>query len=354
MNLGGQELRILMEMEGLRQYGYESVLVARPGSLILAEAAGRGLTAYAVNMHGSIDPLAVARIVRIITRERIDLVNAHGSKDGWSAGIAARLTGRRVVRSRHVANPVRSHFFGRLVYGPLCDRIVTTSESIKSGMAGSGVDASKIVSVPTGIDLGVFRPDLPRGAFREELGIDEDARLVGFVSVVRGDKGPDIFVDAALRIISETSGVEFVVAGDGWMLERIKDKVSASGHGDRIHIAGYRRDVPQVMTDLDVFVLPVRIPEGVPQAVLQAHATRTPVVASDVGGVNEVAIHGKTALLVSPGDAGALADAIMKMLDDSAYASGLAEAGYELVAKKYNSEAMLTSMDGLYRAVLEH
>jgi hypothetical protein len=80
-------------------------------------------------MRGSFDPLAVAELLRMILRERIDIVSAHGSKDGWSAGIAARLSGRKVIRSRHIANPIRGHLLGRLVYGALCDRIITTSES---------------------------------------------------------------------------------------------------------------------------------------------------------------------------------------------------------------------------------
>jgi glycosyltransferase involved in cell wall biosynthesis len=352
MNLGGQELRILAEMEGLAAYGYRSILAARPGSSILKEAASRGLETYEVSMRGSIDPVAVSRFISIIRREKVDIINAHGSKDGWSAGIAARLTGCKVVRSRHIANPIRGHFFGRLVYGPLCDRVMTTSESIKSGMIERGVDHRKITSIPTGVDLDVFRPDIECGTFREEVGISGDVRLVGFVSVVRGDKGPDVFVKAAERILKDTAGVEFVIAGDGWMLPTIKKTVEESGLGDRIRIVGYRRDVPNVMTDIDVFVLPVKIPEGVPQAVLQAHATRTPVVASDMGGVNEVAIHDNTALIVKPNDPGALAESILRLLNDKALANRLSDAGYELVMQNYTRDRMLKRMDEMYRGLV--
>jgi len=352
MNLGGQELRVLLEMEGLESRGYRSLLVARPGSRILKEASGRGLDSYPVEMRGSVDPGAVASIIRIIRREDIDIINTHGSKDGWSAGIAARLTGRKVVRSRHVANPIRSHYFGRLVYGPLCDRIVTTSESIKNGMAERGVRRDKIVSVPTGVDTDVFSPDLDKGAFRKSAGIDPEVRLVGYVSVVRGDKGPDVFVRAAETVLEKNRDVEFALIGDGWMLPDIRDMVERSAYRDRIHVTGYRVDVPQIMADLDLFVLPARVPEGVPQAVLQAHATRTPVIASDVGGVNEVAIDTETASCVPPGDDKALADAIMKLLDEPDRAATLAAGGYGLVIENYTLSAMLSRMDGIYRECL--
>lgn len=352
MNLGGQELRVLAEMEGLTKKGYESALAARPGSRILDEAENRGLKNYPVGMRGSLDPAAVASLARIILRERIDIVNAHGSKDGWSAGIAARLIGKKVVRSRHVANPIRAHFFGRLVYGPLCDIIVTTSESIKRGMAERGVDPRKIISIPTGVDTGRFNPGVEKGRLRAELGVGESVPLAGMVAVMRGDKGPDVFIRAAEIVASSAPDAVFVLAGDGWMRSRLEEMVSASQFRERIRLLGYRRDIPAILADLDVFCLPSLIPEGVPQAVLQAHAMKCPVIASDIGGVNEVAIDGRTALCVPPGDADALACAIKKLMDDSALAGRLAGEGHKLALDGYTLEGMLDRMDGVYRNLL--
>lgn len=352
MNLGGQELRVLAEMEGLADRGYESVLAARPGSRILDEAERRGIRHYAVEMRGSLDPAAVASFARVILRERIDIVNAHGSKDGWSAGIAARLLGKKVVRSRHVANPIRAHFFGRLVYGPLCDVIVTTSESIKRGMAERGVDIKKIISVPTGVDTRRFNPGVEKGRLRAELGIGVDAPLVGMVAVMRGDKGPDVFVKAAESAASVLPDAVFVMVGDGWMKDKLEDMVSASPFRERIRLLGYRRDVPAILADLDVFCLPSLIPEGVPQAVLQAHAMKCPVIASDIGGVNEVAVGGRTALCVPPGDPDALAGAMRKLIGDKPLSERLAEEGHRLVQDKYTLNGMLDRMDGVYRSLL--
>jgi len=352
MGLGGQELRILLEMEGLEESGFMSVLAARPGSRILEEARSRGLRVFQVEMHGSLDPLAVAAFVRLIKKERVDLVNTHGSKDGWSAGIAARLLGSKVVRSRHIANPIRGHFFGRIVYGALCDRVVTTSESIKKGMVERGVPAQKIVSVPTGVDVRRFHPGVKKGILRAELGIDAKRPLVGMVSVLRGDKGPDVFVRAAEDVSHRLPDAAFVLVGDGWMRDILGEMAATPANRGRFFLTGHRMDIPQVLADLDLFVLSARAPEGVPQAVLQAHAMKVPVVTSDVGGINEVAINGRTALCVPPGEHGALADAIVALLTDRPRAMNMAEAGYALVQECYTQDDMLNKMESIYRALL--
>ncbi len=351
MNLGGQELRVLAEMEGLIGRGYRSALVARPGSRILGEAMARGLEAFPVRMRGSFDPPAVIGIARIMRRLGVKALNAHGSKDGWSAGLAARLLGIPVVRSRHVANPIRRHFFGRMVYGPLCDIVVTTSESIKQDMALRGVDPGKIISVPTGIDTNVFHPGVPRGSLRNELGIGPDAPLVGMVAVLRGDKGPDVFVRAADVVLENMPKAFFVLAGDGWMRPKLEEMLAGCAHGNRIILLGYRRDIPAVLSDLDIMVLPAKAAEGVPQAVLQAHAMKVPVIASKVGGISEVAVDGRTALSVPPGDHLALSSAIMELLRDRPQAQRLAEYGHRLVTERYTLEAMLDTMDGIYRKI---
>lgn len=347
-HFGGQELRVLMEMEGLAPWGIESLLAARPGTGILREALRRGLRVYEVAMRGSVDPGAVIRFLSILKRERIDLVCAHGSKDGWSAGLAARILGRKVVRCRHVANPIRSHFWGRLVYGPLCDRIVTTAESIKAGMVARGVPPEKIVSIPTGVDLNRFHPDVEKGRFRAELGIEPGRPLVGMISVLRGDKGPDVFIEAADRIWARRPDAVAVLVGDGWMRPKLEEMASRSGGGRRVLLTGFRRDIPQIMADLDVLVLSARIPEGVPQTILQAHAMLTPVVASDVGGVNEVAIHGRTALCTPAGDAPAVAEAVLQVLSRPGEAMTRARAGREMVLARYAWPMTLERMRGLY------
>lgn len=347
-NFGGQELRVLLEMERLVDFGIDSVLVARRGNPILAEAATRNLRTYALPMYNRLDPVSMAMFARIMSREAIDIVNAHGSRDSWNAFPVARLLGVHTVRSRHVANPIRQHGLGRMVYGSLCDVVLTTGESIRDGLIERGIDPHKIVSVPTGVDVARFAGG-QRGRVRQELGIPDSAPLIGMISVLRGDKGPDVFLDACGELTTRHSDLRCLLVGDGWMRRELEARREAMPNRETIFITGFRRDIPDVLAALDVAVLSARIPEGVPQALLQAHSARVPVVASAVGGIEEVALDNETALTVPPGDANALADAITRLLDNPALAASLAEHGHRLVLSGYSLERMLERMADLYR-----
>lgn len=351
-SLGGQELRILLEMEQLSERGIDSVLAARPDTPILAEAQRRGLTAYAVPLRFNLDPHSMWQLARIMRRHRVRVLNAHNSKDGWNAAPVARGLGVKIIRSRHIANPIRQSKISQLIYGPLCDAVMTTSESIKAHLIERGIPASKITSVPTGIDIARFATATP-GNLRADLGIPATAPLVGQIAVLRGDKGPESFVRAAQILIENGSQAWFVLVGEGPARAKVERLLAAQGHADRIKLAGFRRDIPAVLADLNLCVLAAHAAEGVPQAILQAHAARRPVIATDRGGIDEVAIHAKTALVVPPKDPQALAAAIATLLEDRAEAMRLAAAGYALVTHRYSLVHMLDQMEAMYRGLLE-
>lgn len=347
-SLGGQELRILLEMEALAARGFDSVLVARPDTPILVEAERRGLTAYGVAMRSSLDLPSIFRIARLLRRHRIDVVNAHNSKDAWNAALAARWMGVPVIRARHIANRIRTGYFGRLIYGPLCDAVMTTGRDIATGLIERGVAAARIEVIPTGIDLARFATAAP-GSLRTDLGIPPGATLIGQVAVLRGDKGPEFFVQAAQQLLAEGLDAWFVLVGEGAARQRVEALLATGGYADRIKLAGFRRDIPSVLADLDLFVLAARSPEGVPQAVLQAHAARIPVVATSVGGVREVAIHGETAWCAAPRDVPGLANAMRKLLEDAKLAAELVDRGHAMTREEYSLDRMLDRMEALYR-----
>ena len=123
---GGQELRIILEMEKLANFGIDSFLVAPEQSEILKIAKKKDLAAHAMSFKRNIHLANVRKLTHFIKEFGISVINSHGSKDAWNAGPAAILTGRPFIRSRHVGNPVRSGFFGRLIYGYLPSITLTT------------------------------------------------------------------------------------------------------------------------------------------------------------------------------------------------------------------------------------
>lgn len=348
-HVGGQELRILLEMERMHDLGFESILAARSGAAILAEAVKRGLKAHAIPMTNRFDPISMGMLWRLMRDEAIDVVNSHGSRDAWNAFLVARLLGIRTIRARHVANPIRSHRLGQMIYGSLCDRVMTTSESIRVGLIERGVAAGKIISVPTGVDVANFEAAQRNGHVRRDLGIPEKVPLVGMISLLRGEKGPDVFLQACSRLLDNDEKTWCVLVGDGWMRPQLEALHSTLPHRERIVLAGFRRDIPQVLAELDVSVLATRVPEGVPQAILQSHAARVPVVATTVSGIGEVACEGKTAFTAPPNNPAELANAIRCALDDRVRATAQAARGHAMVVASYSLEAMLERMASIYR-----
>ncbi len=349
---GGQERRILTEMEHLSEFGYTSVLAAQPKSRILAQARQRGLAAEAVSFRSSLDPLAIWRMGRLLRSHEIDLVNAHGSKDAWSSAIAARLLGRKIVRARHVGNPIRRGKLSQLIYGPLCDRIVVTSQAIARGMTDRGVDPRRMDCVPTGIAVDKFSGAVHHGALRRELGIPRDAPIVGMVSVLRGNKGPQIFVTAAHRLLQQGSPAWFVLVGDGPRRGELEGLARESDAPQRVRLTGHRGDIPEILKEFTLAVVPSTSTDGIPQAILQAFAAGVPVVASDVGGVNEVARHGETAWCVAPKNAADLAAGIAHLLADKPLRDELTARAFALVSGSFSERQMLERMDEIYRALL--
>ena len=189
---GGQEIRILAETRWLLDHGWRALIVAQPGSRLLAAAGEAGLPAVAVVMRHAVDLRAVLALRRLLGARGADLVHTHSSIDSWVAGLAARSRGVAVVRGRHVSIAVPRR--RALVYR-LAHRIIASGERVKAVVAAAGVDPAKIRSVPAGVDLSRFHPGVSGAGVRAELGLA--GPVAGLVANIRGSKGHDVFLDAA-------------------------------------------------------------------------------------------------------------------------------------------------------------
>lgn len=352
MNFGGQELRICIEMEGLKKYGIESILACKPDSKILSIAQKRGLTYYEVPFNSSFCPFSITKLFKIIKKHKVNIVNSHNSKDAWNSAFICKLLRIPFVRSRHIALKPRKHFFGKMIYTLLADRVLVTGKYIEDMLIKNGVNPQKIYRVPTGVDISKFSGNR-NGLLRKELGISDNNLLIGFVSVVRSDKGPHYFVRSIPYLLNYNKNLKFVIVGDGSFLNKTKAIADELNLRNFLYFTGHRDDIPSVMSDLDIFVLPAIKPEGIPQALLQAFASGVPVVASDIGGVNEVAIHNETAVLVKPREPEELAKAIINLVENKNLQRKIVEGGKKLVSS-YTLDGMLLKMKAFYESMIKN
>ena len=349
--LGGQEFRTLAEARGMAARGHRVILAVRPDSALrpLAEQAGL-LVEPLVFARSRFGPLVV-ECVRLISRHAPDIVNTHGSIDSWTASIAARLSPVRpiIVRTRHKVTPVSRSYLGQLLYRILPHGIITTGVAVREYlMERFRLDADKIVSIPSGVDLRVFRAGSGSGVLRKELGVQPAQPLIGVVSFLRISKGIREFVAAAALVSRTFPDARFVIAGDGHERAGLLRQIEELGLVDKCFMIGHRNDVPQVLAELDIFVLPT-LDDAMPQSLTQAMAMKRPVIATAVGGIPEVIRDGVTGLLVPPGDSVSLARAIEQVIADPTLRRTLAEGGYLLIQERYTFEQMLDATESFYQ-----
>jgi glycosyltransferase involved in cell wall biosynthesis len=264
------------------------------------------------------------------------------------------LAGIAIVRTRHLSVPLRRNPFASLVYSKLCDRIVTTGETIRQLLIrAAGVKPSKVISVPTGVDLEQFDPLRGDGeAVRKELGIAKDIPLIGMVAVLRSWKGHRLFLEAVPLVLEKVPQARFLIVGDGPQEGNIQRWIEEMGLKEMVVMTGHREDIPEVLAALDVVVSASTAAEGVPQVLVQALAMKKPVVATDVGGVGEIIRDRETGLLVPPGNPKALAEAALAILSNPEVANALGRQGRELVERSYRLEKMLDHIEAVYQDLI--
>jgi glycosyltransferase involved in cell wall biosynthesis len=345
---GGQEIRILSEASVFAKRGFRVLIACQPGTPLGREAQRRGIAVRLMTMRGAIDVRACWRLRRLMRTEAVDLVHTHSSIDAWLAGFAAKSLHLPVVRSRHVSIPVKRRW--NFVYNSLCDRIISSGEAIREVLVAAGVDADKIVAIPAGVDTAQFHPAVSGTAVRRELGIN--GPVIGTVAMFRHAKGHRILLQAMPDILRGEPMAVFLWVGNGVGRDALQQGVAEAGIQAKVHMVGFREDIPACLAAMDVVVLPSIRSDGVPQVVIQALAMRKPVVASAVGGIPEVIQHQRTGVLVPPNDPQALADAVVRVLRDPQLAATWAQAGGQLIDAHYGLEQMIDRTAAVYTAVL--
>jgi glycosyltransferase involved in cell wall biosynthesis len=348
IGFGGQELRIVTESRWLLDRGWDVLIAGQPGSPVVDECRRQGVPAVAVRMRRLLDPPALLALRRLMVERGVGLVHTHSSVDSWLAGLAARSVGRPVVRSRHVTIAISRR---RSAVYRLAHRIISSGEAAARVVAASGVPASRIVAVAPGVDTSRFHPGLSGASVRAELGLGA-APVAGLVANIRGSKGHDIFLQSARAVLASLPAARFLIVGDGIGFADVRRRVTALGLDAAVQMTGFRRDIPEVMAALDVLVLPSIRSEAASQVIPQALAVGTPVVATSVGGSGEIVRDKETGWLVPPGDAAALAAAILDCLSDPERARAMARRGQALVQSHHSLDASMARTTAVYEELL--
>ena len=350
---GGQELRILTEMEGMARRGHRVHLLTAGTADILPAARARGLAATGLPIEAKKLPGLVA-VRRWLARHGADydVINTHSSTDAWLVALAgATLTAMPpVVRTRHVSTPVNNAAATRWLYGKATAHLVVTGEALKRQLVrDNGLDAARITSVRTGVDLARFRP-LDRGQARARCGVDARP-AVAILATLRDWKGHDDLLDAWVTLRARVPGWQLLVIGDGPRRAHLEGRVAALALAGDVRFTGNQDDVPAWYACADIAVLPSYGDEGVPQSLMQAAACGLPAVATPIGAIPEAVVDGTTGILVPPRTPPALADALARLMFDAGLRARMGAAAHAYAQANFGLDAMLDAMEAVFARV---
>jgi glycosyltransferase involved in cell wall biosynthesis len=349
--VGGAQENTVATCIGLRKLGYDCELVTGPqtgpeGSL------DAGMPVTIINElrrepNPVFDVLACRELYQLFRARRYDVVHTHSGKAGFVGRLAARLARVPVVvHTIHgpsfyrYQNPIGNWLFrwAEQLAGEWTTQFVSVADAMTEQYQAAGV-AGKYVTIHSGMNLEPF------------LRVDSQPDfVVGKIARMFRLKGYEYLFEAAPQIVAAVPNVKFLLIGDGINRQRYERWAERLGMRDRFVFAGLVRpeEIPNYLAQMDVLVH-LSLREGLPRTVTQALAAGKPVVAFDVDGAREVCRDGETGFLIRAEDAGGVAAAVIRLLQDKMLAARFGAQGREFVRSLFTEELMVRQIDELYR-----
>jgi sugar transferase (PEP-CTERM/EpsH1 system associated) len=352
LGFGGSEAGVLKLANGLdRSRVRPSICSCLPPDSIKGRLKA-DVPLFEMNRRRGNDLRFVARLWRLLRRERPDILHTHGWATLCEGVLAARMAAvPMVVHGEHgtMETRTRNLVLQRLVWGRL-DRVLSVSSRLTERLSATvGFPEDRIQTIRNGVDLDRFT-SRRRARARRTAGLEEDDLVIGTAGRFEAVKDQQNLVDAlgALR----RGGLRFkaLIAGDGPLRQQLIDRAATLDLDSAIRFMGMRLDIEEVLACLDIFVLSSRS-EGLSNTIQEAMASGVAVVATNVGGTDELVQHGRTGLLVPPRDSSALASAIDTLANDSALRTAMGCAARARVEAEFGLDRMIRSYEELYEDV---
>ncbi|MDD5566076.1 MAG: glycosyltransferase family 4 protein [Candidatus Omnitrophica bacterium] len=363
LELGGAQQYVFSFLTRLDREKFNIFLFTSDEGYLFAEAAAL----KDVTLEGSrflerrINPIrdvaTLCQLCAFIKKNHIDIVHTNSSKAGIIGRWAAKLTGVKAVIHTVHGWPFHEYQFPwvkflfiameRLTCG-LTDVFIVTSESdrVKGLRNGIGTEAQYAL-----IYIGFNRQRFTASGegVRNELAIKGNNALVGTVACLKPQKAPLDFIRLASKVAEKNPDlkVKFLLVGDGVLRKRVERAVHRQGLEGKVILTGWRRDIPELLAAMDIFVL-TSLWEGFPFAVLEAMASGRPVVATDTGALREVVDAGSNGYVVPPRAMEAMAERVSFLLRHKDKMRQMGVQAKKTVGSEFDLERMLDLTEALY------
>lgn len=345
-DLSGAENSLLNLMTNLDRTKIQPLLICSYNGVFTELAMEHGIDVRIIPLekdYFSYSPVALWRqsrlllnkvriIMKMLDEESIDLIHVNTYKIALPYSLAARLARIPVVwhlRDMLEKPKIQREFFGFL-FRTLPNKVIAVSDAC-ANQFGSDFNR-KIARIYNGIDADEFNARANRKLIRNEFGLSEETIIVGCVGQLIAWKGQDIFLKAMALIAKKCRNIRFLIVGseiveEESFEENLRKLTTELGLDGFVIFAGFRRDIPSLISAMDVFVhCPIK-PDPLPRVILEAMALNLPIVATHTGGIPELVKNGKNGILVPPADEKALANGVLWMISNPAHAICLGKEG---------------------------
>jgi glycosyltransferase involved in cell wall biosynthesis len=360
--VGGPERQLLRygeyEREGPLELIFGTLVGETEGHDFARAVKERGLQVLTLPAGTMGDASALRGLVRYLRQQSITLICTHGYQADILGTLAGRLTGVPVAWFLRgwTGENWRVRVYERLdrTLLPLATRVVCLSQGQASQLARRRSLASNIRVVPNAVEVRSISAQErleARWKLGKRLGLSNESPLVATAGRLSPEKGTAYFLQAMPRVLKSFPAAHFVVFGGGPLKARLEETAQRLGLGTLVRYAGFVPNLPELLPGVDIMVNPA-LSEVMPNAVLESMAAGVPVVATNVGGVAEIAGPDGAIALVPPADSTAIADAVSGLLHDLSRAAELGRAGQKRVQEAYSPVGQKALLRALYQEMV--
>lgn len=360
LGVGGTETILYELIDGLITQGFRITVCYFNSGPLVDKYAELDVSMIHIPFIFRIDPFLFFRLICIMRREKPQIVHTHLFKSDFHGILAAWINNVPVILTTlHSMNDwARFPPFG-WIYGfilRLVDKIIVLSDEISEYFSvRCKVPMEMFLTIHNAIPIRRFLEvdSKKRKIIRDEFNVKPKETLYGFVARLAPPKDHSTFLHAAVKILEKTPRARFMIVGEGELKIPMMALSSELGIENKVIFTGFRGDIPEVMTALDVLVLASRF-EGLPVVLMEAMASSRPIVATLARGIVSVVSHGKNGLLVPQADPDALASACLQLENDDRLRERLVMSGLELAKSTFNIETKISKTAEFYRQAVQY
>ena len=358
LKIGGSERVIADIATGLDRKNFDvSVCCITRGGEIAYELNEKGIKVNILGISNYRNPLNILKLALLLRKAKPDIVHTHGYFASVIGRIAAKIAGILVLIN-HVHSTYwdyrKRHILMEIFLSLFTHKIICCSKAVEDFVRDyERIKPAKTVVIYNGVDEDRFTTYKNTSSIKAQLGIDSGDSVVGTVSSLTPHKGHKYLFQAAPRILDVFPTTRFLIVGDGILREKLEEQIKNLNLASYVIFAGTRKNIPDFLSIMEIFVLPSCSREGLGISIIEAMAAEKPVVATDIGGIPEVVKNGETGFLVPPQNPEALAHAIIELLRNPRKAKTIGKQGRIRFKEKFTNKRMLSEVENLYKSLID-